>query len=110
MAIKISMSRFGIIDESFFAGNEEALNSSHDSILNQVDESLKRLGTDQIDLYYQHYMDHKTEPEEVAEIMAELIKAGKIRSWGVSFAPEEYIRRAHAVCAIAAVENMYSFA
>ena len=41
--------------------------------------------------------------------MAELIKAGKIRAWGVSFAPEEYIRRAHAVCKISAIENMYSF-
>ncbi len=101
--------KFGIVDESFFAGNEDALNSSRDSIRQQVDASLKRLGTDYIDLYYQHRIDLKTEPEEVAETMAELIKAGKIRAWGVSFAPEEYIRRAHAVCKISAIENMYSF-
>ncbi len=92
--------KFGIVDD---------LNSSRDSIRQQVDASLKRLGTDYIDLYYQHRIDPKTAPEEVAETMAELIKAGKIRAWGVSFAPEEYIRRAHAVCKISAIENMYSF-
>lgn len=101
--------KFGIVDDSFFAGNEDALNSSRDSIQKQIDESLRRLGTDYIDLYYQHRIDPKTEPEEVAETMKELIQAGKIRAWGVSFAPEEYIRRAHAVCKISAIENMYSF-
>lgn len=70
------------MDESFFTGNEDALNSSCDSILQQVDASLKRLDTDYIGLYYQHRIDPKTEPEEVAETMAELIKAGKIRAWG----------------------------
>lgn len=101
--------KFGIVDESFFTGNEDALDSSRTSILQQVDASLKRLGTDYIDLYYQHRIDPEAEPEEVAETMQELIKAGKIRSWGVSFAPEDYIRRAHAVCKISAIENMYSF-
>lgn len=101
--------KFGIVDDSFFSGNADALNSSRDSIKQQVDDSLKRLGTDYIDLYYQHRIDSKTEPEEVAKTMEELIKAGKIRAWGVSFAPEEYIRRAHAVCKISAIENMYSF-
>lgn len=101
--------KFGIVDDYFFAGNADALNSSRASIQKQVDESLKRLGTDYIDLYYQHRIDPKTEPEEVAETMEGLIQAGKIRAWGVSFAPEEYIRRAHAVCKISAIENMYSF-
>ena len=101
--------KFGIVDESFFTGNEDALNSSRNSIRQQVDASLKRLGTDYIDLYYQHRIDPKTEPEEVAGTMEELIKAGKIRAWGVSFAPKEYIQRAHAVCRISAIENMYSF-
>ena len=49
------------------------------------------------------------EPEEVAETMKELHKAGKIRAWGVSFAPVDYIRRAHAVFPLAAIENMYNF-
>lgn len=97
------------MDESFFTGNPDALCSSHDSVMAQVDTSLNRLGTDYIDLYYQHRIDPKTEPEEVAETMAELIKNGKIRAWGVSFAPEDYIRRAHKVCPISAIENMYSF-
>lgn len=101
--------KFGIVDESFFTGNEDALNSSRNSIMQQIDASLARLGTDYIDLYYQHRIDPKTETEEVADTMAELIKAGKIRAWGVSFAPIEYIRRAHQVCKISAVENMYSF-
>ena len=101
--------KFGIVDDSFFSGNADALNSSRDSIKQQVDDSLKRLGTDYIDLYYQHRIDPKTEPEEVAETMEKLVKEGKIRAWGVSFAPEEYIRRAHAVCKISAIENMYSF-
>lgn len=101
--------KFGIVDESFFSGNTEALDSSHESILKQVDDSLRRLGTDYIDLYYQHRLDSKTEPEEVASTMRDLIQSGKIRAWGVSFAPEEYIRRAHAICKITAIENMYSF-
>lgn len=101
--------KFGIVDESFFQGNPDALDSSRASILQQVDASLSRLGTDYIDLYYQHRIDPKTEPEEVAGTMAELIKAGKIRAWGVSFAPEDYIRRAHKICPVSAVENMYSF-
>ena len=101
--------KFGIVDESFFQGNPDALDSSRASILQQVDASLSRLGTDYIDLYYQHRIDPKTDPEEVAGTMADLIKAGKIRAWGVSFAPEDYIRKAHKVCPISAVENMYSF-
>lgn len=95
--------KFGILDEAF------TLDSSRASVLEQIDASLTRLGTDCIDLYYQHRIDPKTEPEEVADTMAELVKAGKIRAWGVSFAPEDYILRAHAVCPIAAVQNMYSF-
>ena len=101
--------KFGIVNESFFAGGADALDSSHDSILKQVDDSLRRLGTDHIDLYYQHRIDPKTAPEEVAETMSELIQAGKIRAWGVSFAPVDYIRRAHVICPVTAVENVYSF-
>lgn len=94
--------KFGIVDENF------TLDSSRASILREVDASLSRLGTDYIDLYYQHRIDPRTEPEEVARTMADLIRAGKIRAWGVSFAPVEYIRRAHSVCKLSAVENVYS--
>lgn len=56
---------------------------------------MRRLKTDYIDLYYQHRIDPKVEPETVAEVMADLIKEGKIRAWGVSETNEEYLRRAH---------------
>lgn len=73
-----------------------------------VEGSLRRLGTDYIDLYYQHRIDPKVEPEEVASVMADLIKEGKIRAWGISETAEDYLRRAHAVCPVAAVQNRYS--
>ena len=73
-----------------------------------VDGSLQRLGTDYIDLYYQHRVDPKIPAEEVAGVMGDLIKEGKIRHWGISEATEEDIRRAHAVCPLTAVQNRYS--
>ena len=100
--------KFGILHMQDSGAGAE-LSSSRESILRQADESLQRLGTDYIDLYYQHRIDPKVEPEEVAETMKELHKAGKIRAWGVSFAPVDYIRRAHAVFPLAAIENMYNF-
>lgn len=77
-------------------------------IRSSVEGSLSRLGTDYIDLYYQHRIDPKVAPEEVAEVMAGLIEEGKIRCWGISEANEEYLRRAHAVCPVTAVQNRYS--
>ncbi len=82
--------------------------SRPETIRKSVEESLKRLNTDYIDLYYQHRVDPNVEPETVAEVMAELIKEGKIRHWGVSMADEDYIRRAHAVCPLTASQNVYS--
>lgn len=73
-----------------------------------VEKSLRRLRTDHIDLYYQHRIDQKVEPEVVAGTMADLIKEGKIRAWGISEATEEYLRRADAVCPVSAVQNRYS--
>ena len=82
--------------------------SRPETIRKAVGGSLKRLGVDHIDLYYQHRVDPNVEPETVAEVMKELIKAGKIRYWGISETTEEYLRRAHAVCPVAAVQNRYS--
>ena len=82
--------------------------SRPETIRKSVDASLKRLGTDYIDLYYQHRIDANTEPETVASVMAELIRAGKIRTWGISEATEDYLRRAHAVCPVTAIQNRYS--
>lgn len=79
-----------------------------ETIRMSVDGSLQRLGTDWIDLYYQHRVDPKIPVEEVAGVMGELIKEGKIRHWGISEATEEDIRRAHAVCPLTAVQNRYS--
>lgn len=84
------------------------VDSSPETIRSSIEGSLKRLDTDYIDLYYQHRIDPNVEPEEVASVMKELIAEGKIRSWGISEANEEYLRRAHAVCPVAAIQNRYS--
>lgn len=82
--------------------------SSPEAIRRAVEGSLRRLHTDHIDLYYQHRIDPNVEPEVVAEVMRDLIAEGKILHWGVSEANEDYLRRAHAVCRVAAVQNRYS--
>lgn len=73
-----------------------------------VEASLTRLGTDHIDLYYQHRTDPNVPIEEVAGVMADLIREGKITHWGLSEATEETIRRAHAICPVTAIQNRYS--
>ena len=83
-------------------------NSSPEIIRESVEGSLKRLRTDYIDLYFQHRTDKNIAPEEVAGVMSELIKEGKIKSWGISEANEDYLRRANDVCPVTAVENRYS--
>lgn len=73
-----------------------------------VEVSLRRLQTDRIDLYYQHRGDPAVPVEEVAGVMAGLIREGKITHWGLSEATEEQIRRAHRVCPVTAIQNRYS--
>lgn len=82
--------------------------SRPETIRASVDASLKRLGTDHIDLYYQHRADPNVPIEEVAGVMSELIKAGKITHWGLSETDEEQIRRAHKICPVTAIQNRYS--
>lgn len=77
-------------------------------IRNSVENSLRKLKTDHIDLYYQHRIDKNIPAEEVAGVMSELIKEGKITHWGISEANEEYLRKADAVCHVTAVQNRYS--
>jgi aryl-alcohol dehydrogenase-like predicted oxidoreductase len=77
-------------------------------IKKSVDSSLLHLGLDHIDLYYQHRYDPNTPIEETIGTMAELVKEGKIRYLGLSEAPVDIIRRAHAVHPITAVETEYS--
>lgn len=77
-------------------------------IRKSVEDSLRRLQTDHIDLYYQHRYDPDVPIEEVAGIMSDLIGEGKITHWGLSEAPVEIIRRADAVCHVTAIQNRYS--
>lgn len=102
--------KFGLTFDNPHAAGPHALilDSSPETIRHSVDDSLRRLRTDHIDLYYQHRIDPKVEPEEVAGTMANLIHEGKILHWGISEANEEYLCRAHKVCPVTAVQNRYS--
>lgn len=84
------------------------MDSRPETIVKSIEGSLKRLGTDYVDLYYQHRIDPKVEPEVVADTMGRLIREGKIRAWGISCVTEEYLRRAHAVTPVSAVQEMYN--
>lgn len=105
-----------VITTKFGVGNikgkkssqELAVDSRPETIRKSVEGSLKRLNTDHIDLYYQHRIDPNVEPEEVAQVMADLIKEGKITHWGISEANADYLRCANKVCKVTAVQNRYS--
>ncbi|MEU7858361.1 aldo/keto reductase [Nonomuraea sp. NPDC049141] len=84
------------------------LDSSPANVRTAVEGSLKRLGTDHIDLYYQHRVDPNTPIEETAGALAELVEQGKIRHIGLSEAGPDTIRRAHAVHPVTAVQSEYS--
>lgn len=77
-------------------------------IRRSVEGSLRRLRTDYIDLYYQHRIDPSVEPETVAEVMADLVREGKILHWGISEATEGYLRRTHRICPVTAIQNRFS--
>ena len=79
-----------------------------DYVRQACDASLKRLGVDVIDLYYQHRVDPDTPIEETVDAMASLVHAGKVRYLGLSEAAPQTIRRAHAVHPIAALQTEYS--
>jgi len=85
-----------------------ALDSRPERIKRVVDESLKRLQTDHIDLYYQHRVDPNVPIEEVAGTIKDLIKQGKVLHFGLSEASPKTIRRAHAVLPVSAVQSEYS--
>lgn len=106
----IIATKFGIhFDCSSDAVNLPVVADSRPEVIrSSVEGSLKRLQTDHIDLYYQHRPDPKIPIEEVAGVMAELIREGKIIHWGLSEAKEDTIRRAHAVCPVTAIQNRYS--
>jgi len=84
------------------------LDGSAENVRLSIEGSLKRLGTDYIDLYYQHRMDPDTPVEETVGALAELIQEGKLRGYGLSEAAPETIRRAHAVHPVTALQTEYS--
>jgi aryl-alcohol dehydrogenase-like predicted oxidoreductase len=84
------------------------IDGSPEYVRTACDASLKRLGIDHIDLYYQHRVDQTVPIEETVGAMAELVQAGKVRYLGLSEAAPETIRRAHAVHPISALQTEYS--
>lgn len=84
------------------------VDSSPENIRTAIDGSLRRLGTDHIDLYYQHRVDPGTPIEDVVGTLAELVRAGKVRHIGLSEAGVTTIRRAHAVHPVTALQTEYS--
>jgi aryl-alcohol dehydrogenase-like predicted oxidoreductase len=98
--------KFGFVSHA--GDGPGVLDSSPANIRTAADGSLKRLGTDHIDLYYQHRVDPNTPIEETVGALAELVAEGKVRHIGLSEAGPETIRRAHAVHPIAALQTEYS--
>jgi aryl-alcohol dehydrogenase-like predicted oxidoreductase len=89
-------------------GAWHGINGAPEYVRQACDGSLKRLGVDTIDLYYQHRVDANTPIEETVGAMAELVKAGKVRHIGLSEAAPATVRRAHAVHPITALQTEYS--
>lgn len=90
------------------SGKITGTDSRPDHIRDVVEASLRRLGTDHIDLLYQHRVDKEVPVEDMAGAVADLIAAGKVRWFGMSEAQPEDIRRAHAVQPVAALQSEYS--
>ena len=89
-------------------GKYRGINGSPEYVRQACDASLKRLGVDVIDLYYQHRVDPETPIEDTVGAMAQLVSAGKVRYLGLSEAAPATIRRAYAVHPIAALQTEYS--
>ncbi|MFF3662047.1 aldo/keto reductase [Streptomyces olivochromogenes] len=96
--------KFGFKDGNPAAG----LDSRPERIRLVAEQSLRRLGTDRIDLFYQHRVDPDVPIEEVAGAVKDLIQEGKVRHFGLSEAGQEIIRRAHAVQPVTALQSEYS--
>jgi aryl-alcohol dehydrogenase-like predicted oxidoreductase len=99
-------SKFGLISRR--NGEQRERDSRPENVRIAVEGSLRRLGTDHIDLYYQHRVDPGTPIEDTVGAMAELIQEGKVRHIGLSEAAPETIRRAHAVHPVTALQTEYS--
>ena len=100
--------KFGLVSHQDGERRIRTMDSSAASIRAAVEGSLVRLGTDNIDLYYQHRVDPSTPIEETAGAVAELVTEGKVLHFGLSEASPETIRRAHAVHPVSALQTEYS--
>jgi aryl-alcohol dehydrogenase-like predicted oxidoreductase len=98
--------KFGFVSHS--GGGPGVLDSSPANIRTAMEGSLKRLGSDYIDLYYQHRVDPNTPIEETVGALADLVAEGKVRRIGLSEAGPDTIRRAHAVHPVTALQTEYS--
>jgi aryl-alcohol dehydrogenase-like predicted oxidoreductase len=98
--------KFGLVSHS--GGGPGTVDSSAKNVKSAVEGSLKRLGTDHIDLYYQHRVDRNTPIEETAGAVADLVAEGKVLYFGLSEASPATIRRAHAIYPVAALQTEYS--
>ena len=96
------------VANAYNAQNLFGLNSKPERIRKAVEGALRRLRTDHIDLLYQHRVDPNVPIEEVAGTVGDLIKEGKVLSFGLSEADVDTIRRAHKICPVAAVQSEYS--
>jgi aryl-alcohol dehydrogenase-like predicted oxidoreductase len=101
--------KFGIrADPTPEQPNRRVLDGSPANVRRSIEGSLRRLGTDHIDLYYQHRIDPDTPIEETVGALAELVQEGKVRHIGLSEASADTIRRAHATHPLTAVQSEYS--
>ena len=100
--------KFGFDFDPGVAAGQGGMNSRPDHIKKVAEDSLKRLRTDTIDLFYQHRVDPDVPIEEVAGAVKELIEEGKVRHFGLSEPGVQTIRRAHAVQPVSAVQSEYS--
>ncbi|MGD0604452.1 MAG: aldo/keto reductase [Streptosporangiaceae bacterium] len=98
--------KFGLVSHSGRQGR--VIDSSPANVRAAVEGSLRRLGTDRIDLYYQHRVDPSTPIEDTVGVLAELVSEGKVLHIGLSEASPGTIRRAHAVHPVAALQTEYS--
>ena len=81
---------------------------SIENLRKSLDQTLKNLDTDYLDLFYLHQVDPNVDLEEIAKEMKRLIEAGKIKGWGISEATIEQIEKANAICPLAAIQNRFS--
>ncbi|TLD84605.1 aldo/keto reductase [Helicobacter sp. MIT 11-5569] len=100
--------KFGVHYRNVNGENKQVIDARSSEIRKSIEGSLKRLKTDYIDLYYQHRVDPNIPIEEVAGVIKDLQKEGKVLAWGLSEAGEQTIKKAHKELALSALQSEYS--